>query len=159
MATSLAVAGNASAQKHLTAVIPRHLDSWKEIAAFFGRTIRTVQRWETAENLPVYHHIHVKRCSVYALESELICWRDARSRQQHVSHLSKKSLTRRLRLAVLPFANLSADPQLRHFEDGLTYEIIAIWRALIRRGLALLRALRCCPTRSPAALSRRSGGT
>ena len=125
MATSLAVAGNASAQQHLTAVIPRQLDSWKEIAAFFGRTIRTVQRWETAENLPVYHHIHVKRCSVYALESELICWRDARSRQRHVSHLSKKSLTRRLRLAVLPFANLSADPQLRHFEDGLTYEIIA----------------------------------
>ena len=135
------------------------LDSWKEIAAFFGLTIRTVQRWETAENLPVYHHIHVKRCSVYALESELICWRDARSRQQHVSHLSKKSLTRRLRLAVLPFANLSADPQLHHFEDGLTYEIIAIWCALIRRGLALLRALRCCPTTSPAALSRRSGGT
>ncbi|HXO38218.1 MAG TPA: hypothetical protein VN872_06250 [Candidatus Acidoferrum sp.] len=125
MATSLAVAGNASAQQHLTAVIPRHLDSWKEIASFFGRTIRTVQRWESAENLPVYHHIHVKRCSVYALESELIRWRDARSRQQDVSHLSKKSSNRRLRLAVLPFANLSADPQLRHFEDGLTHEIIA----------------------------------
>jgi TolB-like protein len=125
MATSLTVAGNASAQQHLTAVIPRYLDSWKEIAAFFGRTIRTVQRWESAENLPVYHHIHVKRCSVYALESELICWRDARSRQQDVSHLSKKSSSRRLRLAVLPFANLSPNPRLRHFEDGLTYEIIA----------------------------------
>jgi TolB-like protein len=125
MATSLVVAGNASAQQNLTAVIPRHLDSWKEIAAFFGRTIRTVQRWESAENLPVYHHIHVKRCSVYALESELIFWRDARSRQQDENQLLKKSASRRLRLAVLPFANLSDDPRLRRFEDGLTYEIIA----------------------------------
>src|SRR6266851_9582104 len=122
MATALAVAGSASAQQLISAVVPRHLDSWKEIATFFART---VQRWERAEDLPVYHHIHVKRSSVYALESELIAWRDARSRQQDESHLVKKSSNRRLRLAVLPFANLSADPLLRHFEDGLTHEIIA----------------------------------
>ncbi len=125
MATALAVAGSASAQQLISAVVPRHLDSWKEIATFFARTVRTVQRWERAEDLPVYHHIHVKRSSVYALESELIAWRDARSRQQDESHLVKKSSSRRLRLAVLPFANLSADPLLRHFEDGLTHEIIA----------------------------------
>jgi TolB-like protein len=51
----------------------------------------------------------------------LLAWRDARSRQQDESHLGKKPSSRRLRLAVLPFA----DPQLRHFEDGLTHEIIA----------------------------------
>src|SRR5260370_34086272 len=125
MATSLAVAGRASGQQLISAALPRHLDSWKEIATFFARTVRTVQRWERAEDLPVYHHIHVKRSSVYALESELIAWRYARSRQQDESHLGKKPTSRRLRLAVLPFANLSADPQLRHFEDGLTHEIIA----------------------------------
>lgn len=125
MATSLAVAGSAPAQQLIPSVVPRQLDSWKEIAAFFARTVRTVQRWESAEDLPVYHHIHVKRSSVYALESELIAWRDTRSRQQEAMDLSKKSSSRRLRLAVLPFANLSADPQLRHFEDGLTHEIIA----------------------------------
>jgi TolB-like protein len=125
MTTALAVAGRASAPQLASAVVPRELDSWKEIAAFFARTVRTVQRWERAEDLPVYHHIHLKRCSVYALESELISWRDARSRRQDVSHLSKNPSRGRLRLAVLPFANLSADPQLRHFEDGLTHEIIA----------------------------------
>src|SRR5258708_24650753 len=124
MATALAVAGSASAQQLISAVVPRHLDSWKEIAAFFARTVRTVQRWETAEDLPVYHHIHVTRSSVYALESELLAWRDARSRQQEEIHLNKQSSSRRLRLAVLPFANLSPDLQLRHFEDGLTHEII-----------------------------------
>lgn len=124
MATALAVAGRASAQQPVAAVFQRQLNSWKEIATFFARTVRTVQRWERAEDLPVYHHVHVKRSSVYALESELIAWRDARSRQQDEGHFGKKSPIRRLRLAVLPFANLSTAPQLRHFEDGLTHEII-----------------------------------
>ena len=125
MSTVLAVPVRASGQQLISAALPRHLDSWKEIAIFFARTVRTVQRWERAEDLPVYHHIHVKRSSVYALESELLAWRDARSRQQDEGHFVKKFSSRRLRLAVLPFANLSADPQLRHFEDGLTHEIIA----------------------------------
>src|SRR5216684_5033132 len=125
MATSLAVDGSMSAQRLSQPAVSGQLDSWKEIATFFARTVRTVQRWESAEDLPVYHHIHVKRSSVYALESELIAWRDARSRQQDEGHFVKKFSSCRLRLAVLPFANLSADPQLRHFEDGLTHEIIA----------------------------------
>src|SRR5216684_7150685 len=125
MATSLAVDGSMSAQRLSQPAVSGQLDSWKEIATFFARTVRTVQRWESAEDLPVYHHIHVKRSSVYALESELLAWRDARSRQHDESQLGKKPSSRRLRLAVLPFANLSADPQLRHFEDGLTHEIIA----------------------------------
>src|SRR5712671_232478 len=94
MATALAVAGSASAQQLISAVVPRHLDSWKEIATFFARTVRTVQRWERAEDLPVYHHIHVKRSSVYALESELLAWRDARSRQHDESQLGKKPSSR-----------------------------------------------------------------
>jgi Concanavalin A-like lectin/glucanases superfamily len=32
---------------------PDRLDSWKEIAAFLGRTVRTVQRWEKTAGLPV----------------------------------------------------------------------------------------------------------
>ncbi len=125
MATSLAVADSASRQQAISAIIPQRLDSWKEIAFFFARTIRTVQRWERTEKLPVYRHIHEKLGSVYAFESELLAWRDARSWQQAEGSLRKKASARRLRLAVLPFSNLSTDPQLRYFEDGLTYEIIS----------------------------------
>ena len=125
MASSFAVVESSRRQLVGTLIDQGHLESWKEIATFFARTIRTVQRWERAEKLPVYHHHHLKRSSVYAFESELIAWRDARSRQQDENQLLKKSVSRRLRLAVLPFANLSDDPRLRHFEDGLTYEIIA----------------------------------
>ncbi len=33
------------------------LDSWKEIAAYFNRDKRTVQRWERQEGMPVHHAI------------------------------------------------------------------------------------------------------
>jgi hypothetical protein len=50
------------------------LTSWKEIAAFFGREVRTVQRWEVLENLPVYRHLHHRKRSVYAYPKELEEW-------------------------------------------------------------------------------------
>ena len=51
------------------------LESWKEIAAYFGRGVSTVQRWEKEENLPVYRHVHGALGSVYAYKSELDLWR------------------------------------------------------------------------------------
>ena len=50
------------------------LDSWKEIAAHFRRSVRTVQNWETSEGLPVHRHRHKKLGSVYALRDELDLW-------------------------------------------------------------------------------------
>jgi tetratricopeptide (TPR) repeat protein len=54
------------------------LSSWKEIAAHLGRTVRTAQRWERTEGLPVRRHGHFKRASVYADASELDAWWAAR---------------------------------------------------------------------------------
>ena len=54
------------------------LDSWKEIAAFLGRGIRTVQRWEREEGLPVHRLPHEKRGSVFAYREELSSWWDSR---------------------------------------------------------------------------------
>jgi TolB-like protein/Tfp pilus assembly protein PilF len=54
------------------------LDSWKEIAAYLGRDVTTVQRWEKCEGMPVHRHVHDKRSSVYALTSELDAWRQRR---------------------------------------------------------------------------------
>ena len=52
----------------------RRLDSWKAIAAYLGRGVRTVQRWEREEQLPVRHMPHAKRGSVYADRHELDAW-------------------------------------------------------------------------------------
>lgn len=55
------------------------LESWKEIAAFLGKGIRTVQRWERTEDLPVRRHVHERGGTVYAFKSEVREW--YRSRQ------------------------------------------------------------------------------
>src|SRR5690349_24694319 len=56
----------------------RKLDSWKEIADYLDREVRTVQRWEKTENLPVRRHEHQKKSTVYAFTSELDDWRKNR---------------------------------------------------------------------------------
>lgn len=50
------------------------LMSWKEIAAFFKRDVRTVQRWEREQDLPVHRHQHNRQSSVYADRAELEAW-------------------------------------------------------------------------------------
>ena len=52
----------------------KKLVSWKEIAAHLGREVRTVQRWEKTEGLPVHRHEHQKKSTVYAYPSELDAW-------------------------------------------------------------------------------------
>jgi Tol biopolymer transport system component len=54
------------------------LDSWKAIAAYLGRGVRTVQRWEREEGLPVHRHLHDKRGSIYARKEELAAWWESR---------------------------------------------------------------------------------
>src|SRR5688572_17526894 len=50
------------------------LDSWKEIAAYLKRDIRTVQRCEKLEALPIHRHQHLKRGSPFAYAAELDAW-------------------------------------------------------------------------------------
>lgn len=61
------------------------LDSWKEIAVYLGRDVRTVQRWERREGLPVHRQHHDKLGSVYAFRHEIDAWRTARSQRQEES--------------------------------------------------------------------------
>jgi tetratricopeptide (TPR) repeat protein len=50
------------------------LDTWKEVAVYLRRSVRTVQRWEREEGLPVHRHRHDKLGSIYAFKSELDAW-------------------------------------------------------------------------------------
>lgn len=54
------------------------LDSWKKIASYLKRDVRTVQRWEQREAMPVHRHLHDKLGSVYAFRSELDAWWQSR---------------------------------------------------------------------------------
>ena len=56
------------------------LESWKEIAVYVKRDVRTVQRWERREGLPVHRQLHEKLGSVYAFRSEIDQWRTKQRR-------------------------------------------------------------------------------
>lgn len=51
------------------------LNSWKEIASYLDRGVRTVQRWERSLQLPVHRIGRGKRGPVYVVVSELKFWR------------------------------------------------------------------------------------
>ena len=67
--------GNSSSS-HIT---NHRLDSWKEIAAFFGRDERTVRRWEKERGLPAHRVPGGERGGVFAYTEELREWLKGRA--------------------------------------------------------------------------------
>lgn len=130
------------------------LDSWKEIAAYLGREVRTVQLWEKSEGLPIHRHQHGRQGSVYAFKAEMDAWREARKAVPAEEPRAASSPWRTAGLVsavaialataagfllwktqrptlggvssvvVLPFADFSSGHNLEYFSDGLTEEII-----------------------------------
>jgi hypothetical protein len=52
----------------------KRLVSWKEVARYLRCTIRTLERWESREGLPIHCHLDQKGSTVYAYASELDAW-------------------------------------------------------------------------------------
>jgi len=75
---SSAPAGTGITTPSSTRSLEGRLDSWKEIAAYLGRGVRTVQRWEREEGLPVHRLAHDRRGTIYARREELSEWWESR---------------------------------------------------------------------------------
>src|SRR5712675_3286271 len=86
---------NASQSTGLGASSDR-LDSWKEIASYLRREIRTVQLWEKKEGLPIHRHFHKQLGSVYALRSELERWKRQVSRTSSSQETESGDLSKRV---------------------------------------------------------------
>src|SRR6266446_2622604 len=74
MSTSDIPGGGATSGRNGSTLPDKKLDSWGEIASYLGREVRTVQRWERTEGLPVHRHEHKKKSTVYAFAGELDEW-------------------------------------------------------------------------------------
>ncbi len=56
-------------------VAGERLDSWKEIASYLKRDVRTVQRWEKTDGLPIYRKSEGQKGGpVYAFAAEIDAW-------------------------------------------------------------------------------------
>jgi TolB-like protein len=182
----------------------KKLVSWKEIAAHLGREVRTVQRWENTEGLPIHRHEHQKKSTVYAYAGELDEWfkkrqpvDDPEADAAFVPDLDTGEANSttgngdpatpipvplpveppppstgkgiavsaaavailcllsygvyrwfhgaaatqdKIRLVVLPFANLSGDPKQDYFSAGLTDEMITRLGSLDPQRLGVIAA-------------------
>lgn len=78
------------------------LNSWKEVACYLGRGVRTVQRWEQELGLPVHRPHGKSRSAVIAFRSELDQWlhrAPGELLQQEHTEEAANSEARRARLA------------------------------------------------------------
>ncbi len=96
------------------------LESWKEIATYLGREVRTVQRWAVARSLPVHRLPGGDRPRVFSTRSEIDAWRQAGPEEPRENDVS---------VAVLPFLNLAGGVEDQYFGDGLADDVI---NALVR---------------------------
>jgi TolB-like protein len=96
------------------------LESWKRIATYLRRDIRTLQRWERQRNLPIHRLPGGGKASVYALRTELDAWRRGESAQPYINSGSPYFVS----IAVLPFANLSEARSNQYFSQGLVDNLI-----------------------------------
>jgi len=124
------------------------LESWKKIAAYLKRDVRTVQRWEQANGLPVHRQPRAQRALPYAYKSELDAWR-TRGMPAEPEPTPRRLIYIRVGLtlflmvgvfaltfwlgarsaphrsvAVLPFVDLSEHMANEEFADGVSEELI-----------------------------------
>ncbi len=89
------------------------LSSWKEIAAYVGRGVRTVQRWELILGFPVRRPYQHLRSAVLALPEEIDAW---------VAGCQMRSITPatdlRQREVVEPTTEMSARVYIGRHDDG-----------------------------------------
>lgn len=102
------------------------LDSWKEIASYLRREVRTVQLWEKKEALPVHRHFHKQLGSVYALRSEIESWKRQVSTKAPLPRTENlKTFTaeagdaERIAILVSPLDNLTGHSRWRKLGEAL----------------------------------------
>ena len=167
----------------------KYLDSWKDIAAYLGRNIRTCRNWERDLGLPVHRLDDSPKSHVFAYTGEIDAWREMKGRlpgngenkggeaesrdrpsAPEIVPIRRSVRTwfivgsvalpllaiivavlvtrdfrpaagrveRAIKLAVLPFENLSGDPDQESLNDGLTQEMITLLGRLHSRSLGVI---------------------
>src|SRR5215831_11183636 len=111
---------------HQIASPPDRLESWKEIAQYLRREVRTVQLWEKREGLPIHRHFHHQLGSVFALRSEIDEWRHRASVRRKGPRDSRATPAAQLKnnegvieIQLLPLENRTGNSDLAHFCDLL----------------------------------------
>lgn len=111
----------------------KRLDSWKMIAEYLGRDVRTVTRWAASRGLPVHRVPGGKRQSVFAYSSEIDEWLvDERSPKPNNSESPAYTKVPTTNVG----ANRGSEPELRRLTGVRTFTWAALTIALLVAGAA-----------------------
>ena len=110
---------------------PEILNSWKEISAYLGRGVRTVQRWERDFGLPVRRPAGHLKSSVVALRTDIDQWVANRSQReaapsQGEGHTDCDRLIKNLQDLVRNLAALNAQQAKLLENRRLTRKMLAL---------------------------------
>jgi hypothetical protein len=97
------------------------LESWKEIAVYLDRSVKTCQRWEIELGLPVHRLGDGIQGRVFAETKELDAWLNEKLR---LAEPDAKGGPIIRSIAVLPIENLSGEAENEYYADGLTEVLI-----------------------------------
>lgn len=100
------------------------LDSWKAIANYLGRSVRTARRWESEEGLPVHRHKHNTGGTVFAHVAEVDAWQQSRQVRADAPAPAPPAVDDDATIAVLPFSYQGADGERAYIADGFSEETI-----------------------------------
>jgi Tol biopolymer transport system component len=92
------------------------LDSWKAIADYLGRNVRTATRWADERGLPIHSVPGGKRRAIFAYKDEIDAWLNNRNASPSSSAVSngKTDKSEREVKAPLGFERVFHQPKLRH---------------------------------------------
>ena len=87
------------------------LNSWKQIAAYLGRGVRTVQRWQAELRLPIHRVWNTPRSPVFAYTTELDEWLRRQAGGLNPAHIKPYEIDGKLKQQIR--ANLERMQRLR----------------------------------------------
>jgi tetratricopeptide (TPR) repeat protein len=120
---------------------PERLDSWKEIASYLRREVRTVQLWEKREGLPVHRHFHKRLGSVYALRSEIDNWRRQVTKtgcDLEGEVATAATAVDRITIYVLPFKNVTVKSDRQRLCEDIALKTTAALQELNPTKLSII---------------------
>jgi len=117
------------------------LNSWKEIANYLGRGVRTVQRWEVQLRLPVRRaHMH-RRSSVTALRSDIDQWVSKAGRSANGARFSVAAVRETTAILKINRQEMHALSTRMHDQVKQTYGLIQRACELASKNGAIDRAV------------------
>ena len=102
---------------------PQILGSWKEIAAYLGKGVRTVQRWELLHGLPVRRPKGAPRGVVYASHEDLDLWLQTQWQQRNFREWNPNSVPSRIPTSELVLSSEALCHSNRELLASITHTI------------------------------------